>query len=207
MLADAIDGSINPNGFLLRVESGTGNMVNFGASEAATSTDRPELSITYSDRMGHPGVAAYRNYTITDRASMSVNVTNGNAIGAVNEFSITGTGLNLSVQRFFNGLNTFVPWTWSLGRNVNVKESTDGTVTYVAGDQSRYVFVAKKSGGYFTPPGLPATLSKSGSTWTITFKKSHTELQFQDRAGINALVKIVDRNNNDIELFYTFRYQ
>jgi hypothetical protein len=52
--------------------------------------------------LGMLGYQKYETHKLTDKASLQVNVANGNVVLITNEMNIKGTGLDLGVTRYLN---------------------------------------------------------------------------------------------------------
>jgi hypothetical protein len=90
------------HGFQLQEDSAPGPVLTFNSREHATVSTRPYVEIVYEPRGGVRRGHTYDSYRITDRSSLSVNIADGNLLLSAQDLEITGTGLDLSLQRYFN---------------------------------------------------------------------------------------------------------
>jgi len=149
---------------------------------------------------------------LNDRSELKVNVANGNLLLHANDLRIRGTGLDFSLDRYYNsrqpGVSTLGKgWTLNVGLAVRLvfASSTYATsdVTYVAptGFIVRFNYDATET-RWRHPPGVDADLSRNATTgeWTLKVQKSEAKFVFSDTTG--RLLRQVDRNNNTIRFDY-----
>ncbi len=149
---------------------------------------------------------------LNDRSELKVNVANGNLLLHATDLRIRGTGLDFSLDRYYNsrqpGVSTLGKgWTLNVGQDVRLvfASSTHATsdVTYVAptGFIVRFNYDATET-RWRHPPGVDADLSRNATTgeWTLKVQKSEAKFVFSDTTG--RLLRQVDRNNNTIRFDY-----
>jgi len=149
---------------------------------------------------------------LNDRSELKVNVANGDLLLHANDLRIRGTGLDFSLDRYYNsrqpGSSTLGKgWTLGVGQDVhlNFASSNHATsdVTYIAptGFAARFNYDATES-RWRHPPGVDADLTRNATTgeWTLKFQQSEAKLVFSDTTG--RLLREVDRNTNTISFDY-----
>ena len=207
-----IEGDIANHGVLLRDDGpGDGPTIWFLSSETDTYGDSG-LYIVYEPRGGVRRGHAYDTYELTDRSSLSVNVADGNLLLSSQDLEITGTGLDLSMQRFYNSRDGATGelgqgGRFSIGRDVELEECVvDGTAQsrcMIAPSGFRARFEREADGGYKTPPGMNATLKRNGDgTFTLTDHRSGQKMHFLAQAS-SYMSSIEDRHDNRIRFAYT----
>lgn len=141
------------------------------------------------------------------KKELYVNVANGNLMLHSVEMQIHGTGVDLSIEGYYNSLATYSRdfgqnWNFNIGHDVRLDLSSPTTGITYHGPSGFSAFFAYNSstGGYTNAPGLNATLTKnSDGTYTLSFHKTGEKLIF----GINSnLSAIKDKNNNIISIAY-----
>lgn len=193
-------------GFVLAVNPWiTNDMVNFRSSEYATTTHQPSLWVNWKYRDGMRDSAAFEDFQLTDRSGLFINYANLNTVVAANEFNIQGTGHNLDVTRYYNGRNAGARgWTWSIGADTYLEELLDGSIVYHTARGEDYLFIKKKDGTFFQPPGLNGTLTRtSADDYTVTMNRSNFKIRFERRGDLLVPTRLRDRNSNDINWYYT----
>jgi RHS repeat-associated protein len=211
LVQDWLTSAVPNYGVLLRdvTPNTTDNELGFDSREG---TSAPELDIVWAPRTGRLGSYTFDSQRLTDRASLSVNVANGNLLLASDDLHVAGTGLDLDLTHYHNSMGTDfgfqgvgIPGTASLGRDVKLTAFPDGSVAFYRGDGVVLPFLDRSvSGGTasFTPPNdLNATLTQDTSTgvYTLTFNRTEVRELFNSAGQLTA---IKDRNDNTIALSY-----
>ncbi|MDQ0028488.1 RHS repeat domain-containing protein [Arthrobacter bambusae] len=120
------------------------------------------------------------DHQLTDLAKLSFNPTNGNAVLTGKLLHVQGALLDVNVGWRYNSLTDTRPTL-----NVGTQETTlmtgpgTGAYTYVADDGGWYTFTPDGAGGFITPPGIRATLTGSGSYFSLQFNDSLLTNQYQ----------------------------
>ena len=95
-----------PNdGLLLRAATESNNDVY--TFESTRQTNLPVMNVFYVDALGQRSSSSAESHQLTDRSSLAVNVANGNLAITGTDVGITGTGLNLSLDRTDNSLGDY----------------------------------------------------------------------------------------------------
>ena len=129
--------------------------------------------------LGNLSYQKYDTHALTSKASLAINVADGNLIMQAQEMNIAGTGPALSISRYFNDMATGSGQlgshnTLSVGSDVHITANAGGSATYQGPSGFQVTFPSNGSGGYTTPASYTdATLaSVNGGGWTLTFNKS-----------------------------------
>src|SRR5262249_31217180 len=140
------------------------NDVAFNSSRSTGAT--PDLRITYEYGLGEPDYAPIISQGLTDRQTIDVNPVSGNLLLNSNDLHVTGTGLDLSLQRVYNGLascrgprggDAFGPaWLMNTGLDRYLQVFSDGAgvngVAYHDGTGWAVPFVKSQTDGSLNPP-------------------------------------------------------
>ena len=185
----------------------------------------PKLTITWDPaaRETSEGIGARRFFTfeeqsLNDRMTAKVNVANGNLLLAARDLSIAGTGLDATVQRFYNSLSTATDDNsglgagWVLGDAPTVRlESPTGTapgthstrVMFVGPSGYKAQFDKNTAGGYVRPaPGIDADLTYLAGTGEYRLDW-HDKTRYFFAAADGLLRHQQDKQGNQI----TYTYQ
>ena len=142
--------------------------------------------------------------------TLYVNVADGNLLLHSVEEQVRGTGIDLSVESFYNSLANSSRdlgnnWNFSVGNDVRLDFSDPlGGIIY-HGPSGYSAYFAKNSNGTFKDvPGLNATLVKNGDgSYDMTFHQSSEKLHF---GGSGHLLYLQDKNGNKISIAYDGSY-
>lgn len=88
-----------------------------------------------ASRTGDYPQAAFSEQRLTDRSSLAVNVSNGNLLIRDADLGIAGTGLDLEIDRLYNGLSDSAGslgqgWSMGTGDDVRIRVEADGSVSF-----------------------------------------------------------------------------
>jgi RHS repeat-associated protein len=174
------------------------------ATTLAALTAIPARAATNTGAIGERGFYKLESHRLTDRLHLHVNVANGNLVIHSVDLHVKGTGLDLSVERYYNSLggssSVFGYGRWVMGLPDAYLDTTfgDGSVSYHA--PSGYGAALNKdiNGNFITPAGLDADLAQSGHSYTLTFHANGEQYNFSDAStpGHAVLLSDVDRNGN-----------
>ena len=148
-------------------------------------------------------------HTLSDSSDLAVNVASGDLVVHSRELHILGTGLSLSLDRYYNSeaTSTGLFGTWSLGTASDVSLIPGSTVTYTGPTGFQAQFASNGAGGYKQAPGVNATLSPNPTTgactgfaYVLTFNKSGERYCFDSTGKFQ---KDADRNGDAIVFGYT----
>lgn len=204
-----LDGSSQNFGVLLKEPTETtNNVLSFYSANELGSP--PDLQIYYVPRTGYERGMTYQSQQLDDRATMGVNVADGNLLLQTKDLNISGTGLPETITRSYNNLDsepgTIADDSWKLSlvdTQLDVSNAFgdyNGVVTYIDPSGTHFTFNANGSGGFTAPPGVDATLAhNSDSTWTLTYR-DNTKYNFSSPG---QLTSIVDKNGNKLTAGYT----
>lgn len=108
--------------------------------------------------------STFERQQLTDRSGIAVNVSNGNLLVSNTDLNIAGTGLDLTVGRFYNGLSDVtgsIGTRWKLGTGQDVRLYDGGSTAKLqgpTGDVLTFTQSTTEYGVYDPPPGVHATL-------------------------------------------------
>lgn len=120
--------------------------------------------------------AVFDGESLTDRSSIGVNVVNGNLLVSASDLEIAGTGLDLVVDRSYNGLSQVsgsLGSRWSMGTGQDVRLFDGGSSVQVYGSTGEVLsFASRGDGTYDSPPGAHASLFRdsdlvAGCDWWL----------------------------------------
>jgi RHS repeat-associated protein len=166
----------------------------------------PEMYVDWRQRLGLRRLYTFESQPLTDRLTAHVNVGNGNLVLEADDLNIAGTGLDLSIGRYFNNLQLFSRalgngWSLSTGQDVFLTEQADGSVLLTAPSFFPVRYAKKQDGSYTRPTAIDATLVKDGTSgWTLTFHADGSKWIFN---ASGQLTTEEDRNGNRISYTYT----
>ena len=213
LVAQWVNGTQANNGLLLKATSETTNYDSlFQSYEGGGSSTGPELDVVWAPRAGQLGSYTLDSQRLTDRASVAVNVANGNLLVSNSDVHVTGTGLDLDISHYHNSLSVGsglqgvgISGTASLGKDVHLQVFADGSVAYFKGDGVALPFfdrtVASGTASFTAPADLNATLTQdtTSGVYTLTFNRTEIREIFNSDGQLTA---IKDRNDNTIGLDY-----
>lgn len=156
--------------------------------------------------LGERSFYTFWDQELTDRLSLKVNVATGNLLLRSTDVALRGTGLNLAVTRYYNnmadGAGAFGKrWVMGTGRDVMLTLNADGSISYRAPSGFVVAFTRNGAGGYVTPTGLNAVLTRSsGGSFQLKFNRDGQLLNFSPTG---VLTSNVDRNGNAISFAYS----
>ncbi|MFN2587248.1 MAG: RHS repeat-associated core domain-containing protein [Actinomycetota bacterium] len=141
----------------------------------------------------------FESERLNDRMDLRVNVVTGNLILHAKDLKLSGTGLDLSVERFYNSLSSSSSqlgpgWVLGTGKDVRLEAQSNGDVVYFGPSGFRVTFAKTPAGSFTSPNGVDASLEKkSDGTYELTFSKSKEKFRFNS-AG--RFTEQVDKNDN-----------
>jgi RHS repeat-associated protein len=200
-----INGQTANYGLLLKEADETlNNWVQYDSSFATDSANWPYLKVRHYPSLGERAFYKLESHNLDDRMHLHVNVANGNLMVHAQDLRIRGTGLNLSIDRYFNNLCPYrwdlgICWQMSTGADVVLNPNDGDGATYYAPSGFAVHFIKNADGTYQRSPGLDAALSYSGGTYTITYDRSSEKYNFNSNGW---LVSNVDRNSNTLSFAY-----
>ena len=147
-------------------------------------------------------------HQLTGSSDLAVNVSSGDLVVHARDFQITGTGLNLYLDSYYNSedTSTGVFGTWRLSTGADVRLTIGSSVTFTGPSGFQAVFTPAGGGQYTSPPGVDATLQQSGvgacngDAYTMTFQQSNEQYCFNSEG---TFLKDADRNGDAITFSYT----
>lgn len=188
--------------YLRQSTENVNNILSFISTDHADSTQWPHLDVIYDEWLGEMRFNKFESQRLTDRMHLHVNVANGNLVLHEQDLRIAGTGLDLRVDRFYNGLSTASSdlgpgWTLGTGRDVRLEFPPGGDVTFQGPSGYRIPF-DEDAGTYTAPPGVDATLKLVSGVYEVEF---HSKEKFKFNSS-GQLTTHVDKNGNDITFAY-----
>jgi RHS repeat-associated protein len=216
LVRDWVNGKHTNNGFLLKqATEATNNVVTFVSKENSGACPDPTnlatckwpfLEVNYVRRLGELPSYRFWDFDLTDRMQARVNVATGNLVVRASDFAVPGTGLNLVVDRYYNGYEDRnvtkedSGWRFTIPGNIRLTVfPSDGSVRYEGISGYKVPFIKKSDGSFESPPGIDAKLTLTGSNYALKFNKSEETYNF-DSTG--RWTSHVDRNNNTISFSY-----
>jgi len=214
VLAQAwVNGTLANNGVILKT---TENVVGtFDIASPANSIcvhdpqqcvgNGPFLSIVYEPWTGKQRFFTFDSHSLTDRLDLAVNVANGNLVFHAKDFSIHGTGLDLTVDRWYNSqadtTSQFGPkWVMGTGHDVGLVFYGDGSAAYFGPSGYQIPFIKDPDGTFTAPTGIDAALVRNtDGTFTFLAHKNGTKENFSSGGYLRSQV---DQNGNTISLAY-----
>ncbi|MEJ7791974.1 MAG: DNRLRE domain-containing protein [Gaiellaceae bacterium] len=205
-----VEGTIANQGMLLKTETeAAGFNARFRSADYAGTEFDPVLRVNYRPQLGMQRQYHFETEKLSDRLDLHVNPGNGNLVVAAEELNLNGTGIDLQISRYFNGLAPFTRssghgWSLGTGHDVFLKEATDGTVTLTGPSFYGVVFQTAPNYTYISPTGIDANLKKIvsffGNSFKLTFNQSGEVWTF-NAAGV--LTSQADRNGNKLTFAYS----
>ena len=207
-----VDGSIPNYGLLVKqaTERSLVNRYQFWSSEADPSV-LPYIDVVYEPQTGQRPYYKYDGQKLSDRMDLGVNVASGNLLIHNSDMQMNGTGVDLSLDRYFNSQLQrdtgfgHEGWTFGTGADVSLRLTSDSAIFHAP---SGYVVSFQKNadGSYSTPKGFDATLCTVGtagcsgpSAYALTF--NHTQHKFNFNS-TGKLASDEDQNHNRISYAY-----
>lgn len=211
LVQDWLDSSAADHGLLVKQQDeNVNNVLRFG-TRFDSGANYPELRVAYHWRTGLRPFYTLESDQLNDRHTLHVNPTNGNLVLEANDLQIAGTGIDLNVGRFYNGLSAGKSdfggrefgGNWVLGTGVDVYLTVfnDGSVGYYAPTGFATRFLRNDDGTFRSPNGIGATLVKNepAGTYTLTAHADGTKQNFRADGMLSSLE---DANGNKIEFTY-----
>lgn len=206
-----VDGTIANQGLLVKAADETqGDLFEFESSHN-NNANPPYLDVLYEPASGARPYYTFNTHQLDDRMSLSVNVASGNLLVRAPDIKIPGTGLDLSVERFFNsGLQRNAElgtgWTMDGGRQVRLRYGLNGEAILYGPSGYVVTFTKNPDNTFNTPPGFNATLTKdtTNNTAKLAFHRTGVTLNFNNPNGATegAIKSVVDQNGNTISYAY-----
>jgi RHS repeat-associated protein len=172
---------------------------------SSTDPNRPHLRVQWNNWLGEQAWYKLESRKCCDRMQLKINVANGNLVVHSSDLAMTGTGLDLHVDRYYGSLSGdswHIGNGWNLSVGCDVRLDTDDLdgLSYHAPDGYAVLFRSNGAGGYVSAPALDADLVKNGDgSYTLTWHADGQKFNFQSGG---CLQNIVDRNGNKISMSY-----
>jgi len=117
-------------------------------------TFRPDTSSSVN-QLGILPFYTYISQRLTNHASLSINVANGNLVIDSHDLSIPGTGLPLTLDTFYNSqAPSGATWLLSPWGMVSLIVNGDGSVTYTGPSGFSATYSKNSDGSYNDAPGI-----------------------------------------------------
>ena len=184
----------------------------FSSDCAATyAAARPIITIAYRNQTGLEDYMTYQTDTI-GKNTVNTNNYNGNLVLNHNDISTTGNLLPAAIYHTYNtnDKNTNIGYGngFRLNYNQTVQLVTIGSTSYakyIDEDGTTHYFNRESDVKYTDEDGLNLTLTLAESVFTMTDKAGNRS-EFTNYNGTYNLTKIIDTNNNEINITYTGGY-
>ncbi|PGZ99563.1 wall-associated protein, partial [Bacillus pseudomycoides] len=170
---------------------------NIGHAESAYSPD-------YGIKMAEPtDIFGMKDYMASvDVIGGKVNATNGNFVMDESDFTLSGRGPDLRIDRVYNSNSTeqgVLGKGWTSSFDEKVQEQPNGDLHFIQEDRAIDRFEKVGDNSYKAPPGVFLEMKKTDSGYTVT-DKDQTVSEY-DKQG--RLTKVKDEHGNTL----TYRYE
>ncbi len=152
----------------------------------------------------------FKQFPLTDRSDLNVNLANGNLLLDERDIHIGGTGLDLGLTRAYNSQDDettgeFGPgWSFSTGTGLRLAEESDG-VRLLGPSGYRLLFEDKNdgSGEYNSPSDLDAKLTHDGDGYELRLLQTDEVYKFTRIGQNNELTLDEHRDKNGHKITFT----
>jgi RHS repeat-associated protein len=190
-------------GFLMKNASESSGLVRLHSGEVSDSTQWPKLVVHWEPALGLAQKYRFETFELGATRNAHINVANGNLVLQERDLAIKGTGLDATVERFYNSRAVYK---YDFGNRWQAVPQTAARL-YVqpSGDVAYYrdgieVYLRNANGSYTAPSGANKTLVKnSDGSYVLTTNATSVKEKFLANGYLTATV---DRNNNTISYFY-----
>ncbi|WP_020059920.1 DNRLRE domain-containing protein [Bacillus sp. 123MFChir2] len=166
----------------------------------AESTYSPDYGIKMTEPTDIFGLKDYM--ASVDVIGGKVNATNGNFVMDESDFTLSGRGPDLRIDRVYNSNSTeqgVLGKGWTSSFDEKVQEQPNGDVHFIHEDRAVDRFEKTGDNSYKAPPGVFFEIKKTDSRYTVT-DKDQTVSEY-DKQG--RLTKVKDEHGNTL----TYRYE
>lgn len=174
------------------------------------NTSLPPASVGDPAQSGSRSAANMIGRSLTDRVSANINPTNGNLVLTQQLLSLTGVGVQASVNMRYNSLNDNRPTLNTGFFEQSLFRQPSGNIVYTAPDGGGYVFTPTATAGqYAVPAGINAHLTRigaggAGSTYELISHPAQTKNKYVDNGSVIYLASTEDVTGaNKITYTYT----
>jgi len=175
-----------------------GQLVLVGGIGADGTYQTNAFKIDYPDSGFQPAYD-FQSHNLTDQSEDNVNLANQNLIYHQTDLQVAGVGLNLVVERQFQGLvgsvSHLYPQGWS-GGALDVASYPLPHGALILGPDGHEYYFTKSGSAYQAPAGADLSLSVTGSTSTVTLLHPHIVYTLTN----GYVTKVADRNGNAITI-------
>ena len=183
-------------------------------ASATPSIVTPFVSTSHPwDDLGDVPFYTYTTLRLDDRLEMKVNVATGNLLVHSSDLQVHGTGIDLSLDSYYNSKTTYNYYTYEHGNNwtsnlcstqyLDLSNPSSG-ITFFAASNSAVFFASGGNNTFVDAPGLNASLKANGDgSYTLTYHQSGEKVIFGSDSSV---AKIVDKNNNTITCNYDYSH-
>jgi RHS repeat-associated protein len=209
LLQGWVDGKFANQGLIVKdlQNNTTNNVLRFGSTEQAGTSQDPYLSLTWDYRLGEQRQFTLDRQSLSDRTGIAVNVANGNLIYRGDDMRIAGVGLDLNVSSVYNSLGSLYgplisgkQWNYSIGGGIFLSPGTSESRILFGPTGERRVFNHQPDGSWKSPTAIDATLSAEGSGWKLKYDKTEQIWHFNSDGDLTSQV---NRNGNTISYSYS----
>ncbi|PIZ16890.1 hypothetical protein COY52_05825, partial [Candidatus Desantisbacteria bacterium CG_4_10_14_0_8_um_filter_48_22] len=153
----------------------------------------------------------------TQRTIEGVNTLNGNLCFTVRDFQISGRGPDIEFFRTYNSQSDYIGILgkgWVCNYDIRILNPSAGDTIYFMDEYGGIKGFSKKGSIYEPPPGVYLNLTQSQSYWIVTdkfgtkyyFDNGNYGYNYPYSLHLGRLIKIVDRNNNELVLTWSLVY-
>lgn len=221
LVRDWVTGVFANNGVVAKQASeATDTVLHFVSGDHPEAADKaPKLVVDFSEStpakfegIGERDFYKFEAQRLNDRNELKVNVATGNLLLKATDLSISGTGLDLTLDRFYNSLTTSYDeadlsqgWFWGTGSTVRLEFPNDapGRAVFVGPSGYRVRFDKNPEGTYApaAEPGIHATLEHHDTANEYVLEwHDKSKYVFDETTGDLKIHK--DQNGNDIAFAY-----
>ena len=179
-------------------------------SQSGGEEGGPFMEVIYAARLGNAPGTKFSSIRIDDRASVAVNLANGNAFLSTNELGLPDLELSVNFNTMDSGNQQGMGLGWDISADTHLNEEAyEVNEDMIVHDQTGQYMVftrepsADKEGNkaYLSPPGVNATLVvHENNSRTLTYNE--TGLKYEFEPGDDEVDKIVDSNKTETEFEY-----
>ncbi|MGI8827221.1 MAG: hypothetical protein ACR2JC_16575, partial [Chloroflexota bacterium] len=176
----------------------------------------PSLRIFWEPRLGDQPWYPMIRMNLTDRMNLGVNAANGNLYLHQQDLTMSGVGLDNTVDSYYNSkgfdfssaqdLGAISEWRLGLMDTYSgVVAWDDGSVGFTDAGGTAWMFYQNPDDSYTPPPGIDAQLQFINDVgYKLTYNRSATVLNF---TGYGNTSSVVDRSGNTLAYAYNANHE
>jgi RHS repeat-associated protein len=182
--------------------SSHGQVLIYGGTNS-TGGVRGDSMVLDWPQLGIQGYYSQTSIPLDDHMSLSVNNANGNVTLVNRDMHISGTGLDMEIDRTYNSQDrnsgNVAGNSWNFANNPKfLSQLPDGSIVVYGGGADELYF-AYNGSAFTSPPGANANLTLSGGVYSLTYLRSSEVLTFV----FGLLASDTDRNGDHLDYTWT----